>query len=69
MASNSDRPSPLRLYLVVFVFFFIINLITSGGHLDLWDGMVAFMITESMALKHTAQLHPEIPRISEAKAA
>ena len=55
-------------YLVVFTFFFIINLVTSGGHLDLWDGMVTFMITESMALKHTAQLHPEIPRISNAKA-
>jgi hypothetical protein len=47
----------------------MINIITSGGHLDLWDGMVAFMISESMALKHTAQLHPEIPRISDAKAA
>lgn len=29
---------------------------------------MTFMITESMALKHTAQLHPEIPRISEAQA-
>jgi hypothetical protein len=67
MTLNSDRPGTLRLYLVTFVFFFMINLITSGGHLDLWDGMVAFLITESMALKHTAQLHPEIPRISEAK--
>jgi hypothetical protein len=32
----------------------------------MWDGMVTFMITESMALKHTAQLHPEIPTISNA---
>jgi len=69
MTLNSDKPSPLRLYLVTFAFFFMINLITSGGHLDLWDGMVAFLITESMAMKHTAQLHPEIPRISEANAA
>lgn len=30
----------------------------------MWDGMVTFMITESMALKQTAQLHPEIPSIS-----
>ena len=54
-------------YLIVFAFFFIINLVTSGGHLDMWDGVVTFMITESMALKNTAQLHPEIPTISNAK--
>lgn len=67
MTSKSKAPSTISFYLLIFVLFFIINLITSGGHLDLWDGMVTFMITESMALKHTAQLHPEIPRISEAK--
>ncbi len=50
--------------LVTFVFFLIINLITSGGHTDMWDGMVTFLITESMVLKHTAQLHPEIPSIA-----
>src|SRR5687768_5221239 len=54
-------------YLMIFAFFFIINLVTSGGHLDMWDGVVTFMITESMALKNTAQLHPEIPTISNAK--
>jgi hypothetical protein len=59
----------MRTYLAVFAFFFIINLITSGGHLDMWDGMVTFLITESMALKNTAKLHPEIPTISNAKAA
>jgi hypothetical protein len=32
----------------------------------MWDGMVTFLLTESMALKHTAQLHPEIPGISNA---
>ena len=34
----------------------------------MWDGVVTFMITESMALKHTAQLDPEIPTISGANA-
>jgi hypothetical protein len=53
-------------YLVVFTIFFLINLVTTGGHLDMWDGVVTFMITESMALKKTAQLHPEIPTISSA---
>ena len=52
--------------LFVFVFFLIVNFISSGGHTDMWDGMVTFLVTESMALKHTAQLHPEIPSISNA---
>src|SRR5918999_2963546 len=68
MTTNSKRHSPIQYYIVAFVIFLIVNLITSGGHLDLWDGMVTFMITESMALKHTAQLHPDIPSISESKA-
>jgi hypothetical protein len=33
----------------------------------MWDGVVTFMISESMALKKTAQLHPEIPTILNAK--
>jgi hypothetical protein len=48
----------------VFVVFLIINFVSSGGHTDLWDGMVTFLITEGMALKQTAQLDPEIPSIS-----
>ena len=34
----------------------------------MWDGVITFMITESMALRHTAQLDPEIPTISDANA-
>ena len=34
----------------------------------MWDGVVTFMITESMALKGTAQLDPEIPTIYGANA-
>jgi hypothetical protein len=48
----------------VFVVFLIINFVSSGGHTDLWDGMITFLITEGMALKQTAQLDPEIPSIS-----
>jgi hypothetical protein len=50
----------------VFVVFLIINFVSSGGHTDLWDGMITFFITEGMALKQTAQLDPEIPSISNA---
>src|SRR5918999_4078613 len=53
-----------ELILYVFIIFLIINFISSGGHTDLWDGMVTFLITEGMALKQTAQLDPEIPSVS-----
>lgn len=53
-----------ELIFCVFIVFLIINFISSGGHTDLWDGMVTFLITEGMALKQTAQLDPEIPSIS-----
>jgi len=53
-----------ELLLYVFIIFLIINFISSGGHTDLWDGMVTFLITEGMTLKQTAQLDPEIPSIS-----
>src|SRR5918992_1382254 len=52
------------LIFFVFLFFLIINLISSGGHTDAWDGMVTFLLVESMATKHTAKLHPDIPTIA-----
>jgi len=59
-------PTGKRLIFYVFIVSLIINFISSGGHTDLWDGMVTFLITEGMALKQTAQLDPEIPSISNA---
>ena len=53
-----------ELIIYVFIVFLTINLISSGGHTDFWDGMITFLITESMALKHSAKLDPEIPSIS-----
>jgi hypothetical protein len=52
------------LVLSVFVFFFAINLITSGGHLDWSDGVLTFLVVESMAVKNSAQLHPDLPSVS-----
>jgi hypothetical protein len=49
----------------VFFFFFIINLVSTGGHTDMWDGMVTFLLAESMATKQSAMLNPEIPTISD----
>jgi hypothetical protein len=54
-----------KLILLLFVFFFLINLISSGGHLDWWDGTEAFLVTESMVLKNTAKLDPFVPSVKE----
>jgi hypothetical protein len=49
----------------VFVFFLLINIASSGGHLDWWDGTEAFLVTESMVLKHNAKLDPFVPSVKE----
>jgi hypothetical protein len=35
-----------KLILLVFGFFFLINIVSSGGHLDWWDGIEAFLVRE-----------------------
>ena len=45
--------------------FFLINIITAGGHLDPWDGIESFLVTESMVLKHTAKLDPTVPSVEK----
>ena len=47
------------------MFFFLINVISSGGHLDWWDGTEAFLVTESMVLKQTAKLDPAVPSVKD----
>jgi hypothetical protein len=54
-----------RLIFFVFCFFLLINIVLAGGHLDSWDGIEAFLITESMVLKHTAKLDPTVPSVEK----
>lgn len=42
-----------------------IYIATAGGHLDPWDGIESFLVTESMVLKHTAKLDPTVPTIEK----
>src|SRR5918993_317102 len=58
---SSDR----KLVLLLFAFFFLLNILTTGGHLDWWDGTEAFLVTESMALKNTAKLDPTVPSVKK----
>jgi hypothetical protein len=50
---------------LIFMLFFLINIITAGGHLDPWDGIESFLVTESMVLKHTAKLDPTVPSVEK----
>jgi hypothetical protein len=52
-----------RLIFLVFGFFLLVNIISSGGHFDAWDGVETFLVTESMVLKHSAKLYPDVPSI------
>jgi hypothetical protein len=52
-----------KLMLMVFAFFYLINILASGGHIDVWDGIQSFVTTESMALKHTAKVDPTVPSV------
>jgi hypothetical protein len=50
---------------VVFSVFFLINIVSSGGHLDWRDGVEAFVVTESMVLKNSAKFHSDVPSVRE----
>ena len=54
-----------KLILLVFSFFLLVNIASSGGHFDVWDGTETFLVTESMVLKHTAKLDPTIPSVKK----
>jgi hypothetical protein len=54
-----------RLIILVFSFFLIFNVVSSGGHFDTWDGVEAFLVSESMVLKHSAKLYPDLPSMQK----
>lgn len=43
----------------------VVYIASAGGHLDQWDGVESFLVTESMILKHTAKLDPTVPTIQD----
>jgi hypothetical protein len=59
--TNSHTSINRKLILLVFSFFLFVNIASSGGHLDVYDGTETFLITESMVLKHSAKLYPDLP--------
>ena len=41
----------------------MVNIASSGAHIDWWDGTETFLVTESMVLKHSAKLYSDIPSV------
>jgi hypothetical protein len=54
-----------KLTFLVFIFFLLIYITSNGGHLDGGDGKEWFLVTESMALKHSAMLYPDVPSVQK----
>jgi hypothetical protein len=54
-----------KLILLVFSFFLLVNIASTGAHFDWVDGTEAFLVTESMVLRHSAKLYPDIPSIEK----
>lgn len=50
-----------KIYGLVFIFFFLIYLTTSGGHLDNYDGIAYFLITENLVLEKSLKIDPNSP--------
>jgi hypothetical protein len=61
----NENKNNYKLIFFVFSFFALINIASSGGHFDVWDGSESFLVTESMVLKHTAKLDPGVPSIEK----
>jgi hypothetical protein len=54
-----------RLFFLVFSFFLVVNITSSSGHFDPWDGIQNFFIAESMVIKHSAMLYPDLPTLDK----
>ena len=62
---KTENGASKSLIAAVFLFFFLLNILTSGGHLDWWDGIEAFLVTESMAIRNSVKLHPDSPSLEQ----
>jgi hypothetical protein len=65
LAKIRSNSSNKKLLLLVLSFFLVVNIALGGGHFDWVDGVEAFLVTESMVLKHSAMLYPDDPSIQK----
>ncbi len=65
MTQISNNSGNKKLNFLVLGFFLLLNVASSGGHFDWIDGVEAFLVAESMVLKHSAKLYPDLPSIEK----
>jgi hypothetical protein len=51
--------------LSAFIFFLVLNVLSSGGHFDWRDGVETFIVTESMIVKGSTMIHSDLPSVKE----
>jgi len=54
-----------KLCMLVFLFFFLVYLISGGGHLDAHDGVANFLVTENMVIEKSIKINPNSPSQSK----
>ena len=50
-----------NLPILIFVFFFLINISASGGHTDPYDGIITFLVSENFAINGLLSLNQDSP--------
>jgi len=56
-----------KTYGLIFCFFFLIYISSSGGHTDGYDGIVYFLITENIVNNQSIMIDPQSPSLEETK--
>jgi len=59
------RTERKRVTGLIFVFFLLINLVSTGGHFDSNDGIVYFLITENIVLNNSIKIDPNSPSLEK----
>ena len=61
----NKNKSKFHLYILVFVFFLLVNFATSGGHLYASDDIQYFLHTENLALNNSIKQNPLSPSVEK----
>lgn len=54
-----------KIIVYVFIFFLLINFVSTGGHLDSFDGGFYYLVAENMFLNHSIKLDPTSPGVQK----
>lgn len=55
----------LKLNFLIFCFYLLLNILTSGAHADAFDGVTYFLYAENLVLHHSLKFHTDLPSIQK----